>query len=105
MTLLEALVALVILAMASLGLLGAFQGATRATRDAAAWVHTVGLAEAAMEHSKLGPMPGSGPAVLDVGAVIVRVEPGPADGVERITVTVPLPDGGAFVLHRLAPVR
>jgi len=105
MTLLEALVALVILGLASLGFLGAFQSASRATRDAAMWVQAVGYAETAIEQTKLGngaePAP---PAALPQGfAQAIDVQPWDgARGIELVSVTVRFPDGGAFVLHRLA---
>jgi type II secretory pathway pseudopilin PulG len=105
MTLLEALVALVILGLSAVGFLEAFQGTSRATRDAETWVQAVGYAEAAMERTKLGggaagaPFPDALPPGF-ARRVDVRPWPGAA-GVAEVTVTIALPGGGAFVLHRL----
>jgi type II secretory pathway pseudopilin PulG len=96
-SLLETLVALVILGLAGVGFLGAFQGTSRASRDAEAWVDAVAAAEAAMEQTKLGVAPTEG------ARVDVQPWAGSA-GVELVTVTVALPGGGAFVLRRLARV-
>jgi len=106
-TLLEALVALVILGLASLGFLGAFQAATNATREAVIWVQAVDLAEAMLEQTKLGTVLDASPATPRDGfRQAISVEPWPgAPGVERITVTVRLPDGGSFQLERLAVPR
>jgi type II secretory pathway pseudopilin PulG len=93
-SLLETLVALVILGLAGVGFLEAFQATSRSARDAEAWVEAVAEAEAAMEQTKLGVAPTEG------ARVDVLSWPGAA-GVELVTVTVALPDGGAFVLRRL----
>lgn len=105
MTLLESLVALVVLGLAAVGFLEAFHTASRSTLDAAVWVQAVGYAEAAMEEAKLG----TGAAdrsltdALPPGfALEIEVRPWlGTEAIERITVTVALPGGGAFVLHRL----
>lgn len=108
MTLLESLVALVILGLASAGFLQLFQGSSRSTRDAEAWVKAVGYAEASMEQTKLGTRGGERSLVdsLPPGfALDTDVQPWlGARGLEQITVTVALPDGGAFVLRRLVRV-
>jgi type II secretory pathway pseudopilin PulG len=97
-SLLETLVALVILGLAGVGFLEAFQATSRSATDAEEWVEAVAAAEAAMEQTKLGLAPTEGPRVD------VRPWPGAA-GVELVTVTVALPDGGAFVLRRLVTIR
>jgi type II secretory pathway pseudopilin PulG len=97
-TLLETLVALVILGLAGVGFLGSFQATSRATRDAEAWIDAVSEAEVAMEETKLGTAPSNG--------VRVDARPWPgAAGVDLVTVTVALPGGGEFVLRRLARIR
>ncbi|MCI0433736.1 MAG: hypothetical protein L0271_08800 [Gemmatimonadetes bacterium] len=104
MTLFEALVALVILGLASLGLLGAFEGASRATRNAAAWVQAAGYAEAALEETRLGTASDAlmARSLPEGFAQDIAVQPWPgATGIERVSVTIRLPDGGAFVVHRL----
>ena len=98
MSLLETLVALVILGLAGVGFLETFQATSRSTASAETWVEAVAAAEAVMEETKLGVAPPS-----DV-RVEVRPWPG-AVGVELVTVTVALPNGGSFVLQRLARAR
>jgi type II secretory pathway pseudopilin PulG len=93
-SLLETVVALVILGLAGVGFLEAFQGTSRSARDSEAWVEAVAVAEAALEEVKLGSAP--------TAAARVDTQPWPgAEGVELVSVTVALPDGGAFVLRRL----
>lgn len=109
MTLLEAMVALVILGLSGVGFLEAFHQAAHTTRDAQTWVTAVEDAEAAMEETKLG-VPSriggldAGDAPAHDRTVDVRPWSG-APGVDLVTVTVPLPGGGSFVLRRLARVR
>ena len=108
MTLLEALVALVILGLASLGFLGAFQSASRATQDAALWVQAVGYAETAIEQTKLGAGAQAVPPEALPQGFAQAIDVQPWDGardIDLVSVTVRLPDGGAFVLHRLARAR
>ena len=105
MTLLESLVALVIMGLTAVGFLDVFRTTSRSTRDAEVWVQAVGYAEASMEETKLGTF-AVDPTVLDARsggfARDVVVEPWPGqDGVALVTVTVTLPGGGTFVLHRL----
>lgn len=109
MTLFETLVALVILGLTSVGFLGAFQASSRSVRDAEAWVRAVGYAEAAMEQTKLGtgaddltlrePLPPGFARDMDVQPWLGT------PGLERVTVTVTLPGGGSFELHRLVRTR
>ena len=49
MTLLESLVALVIIGLTAVGFLELFQGTSRSSRDADAWLQAVAYAESAME--------------------------------------------------------
>ncbi len=108
MTLLESMVALVVLGLAGVGFLEVFQGSARSTGDASTWIQAVAFAEASMEESKLGgPVPGAGDASLPGGftrAIDVRPWLGARD-VELVTVTVTMPGGGAFVLRRLSRAR
>ena len=103
MTLLESLIALVILGLAATGFLELFQTTSRSTRDAAQWVEAVSYAEASMEESKLSGivMGGRAGAPADFSRTIT-VHPWPgAPGVNQVTVTVSLPGGASFVLQRL----
>jgi type II secretory pathway pseudopilin PulG len=97
-TLLEALVALVIMGLAAVGFLEAFQGASRSARDADTWAQAVSHAEAGMESALLGvdaredSLPGLGR----------RIEARAWRGdVDEVTVTVTMPRGGRYVLRRL----
>ena len=104
MTLLESLVALVILGLAAVAFLGALHVTSRSTRDMEVWQQAVGYGEATMELTKLGA--GAATAELDVQPAGFAREVGVTPwsggrGLEDLTVTVALPDGGHFVLHRL----
>jgi type II secretory pathway pseudopilin PulG len=104
MTLFESLVAIVILGLAAVGFLGAFQATSRSTRQAGEWVVAVGHAEAAMEETKLGISTGNalGDSLPGGFTRTVAVQPWPElAGMERVTVTVTMPGGGAFSLERL----
>ena len=103
MTLLESLVALVILGLTALGFLQAFQVTTRSTRSSSDWVQAVSYAESAMEETKLGTNPVPFADSLSSGHTrTMDVQPWPGiAGVEQVTVTVTLPGGGTFVLQRL----
>jgi Tfp pilus assembly protein PilV len=103
MTLFEALVALVILGLAAVGALEAIHTSSRTTRDAAVWVQAVGYAESTMEQTKLG----NGVAEIAADPTLpggfsrrVTVQPW-VRGIDRVSVSIGLPGGGAFVLDRL----
>jgi Tfp pilus assembly protein PilV len=94
MTLLEALVALVILGLSAIGYLEVFQRSARGTRAAAEWEHAVAIGEAAMERSRLdGVTP-------DDSTTTVSTRPW-RGRVDEMMVTVRLPDGGVLSLSRL----
>lgn len=109
MTLLEALVALVILALSAVGYLDVFQGSARSVRGAAEWSRLVTLAESRMEGAALGDGLQAQEArrradgsVEDAGyrqEVVVRPW---RDGVNEIVVRITAPDGTAYELRRLA---
>ena len=104
MTLLESIVALVILGLAAVGFLELFQRATVATRDTAAWSHAVAVAELSMERAVLHAA-ASRDSVDGMGR---RVEIRPwGAGLREITVTVdvPPPSGAHVVLHRLVSAQ
>ena len=91
MTLLEALVALVILGLSAVGCLQRFQSDATAVRRAAEWERAVAAAESRMEEAKLHPAESG-----------VRVEAWSGrSSVRDLQVSVRLPDGATFVLHRL----
>jgi type II secretory pathway pseudopilin PulG len=101
-TLFETLVALVILGVAVVAFLGAFQVTSTSLVDAQEWVQAVGFAEAAMEETKLG----TGDQVPESASSGFRrdvsVRPWTASPeLQLVTVEVSLPRGGTFTLQRL----
>lgn len=104
MTLLETLVALVVLGLAATGFLELFQRASTATVDRAAWQRAVAVAETTMESALAGDRIASD--TLDGLRRRLEVRPY-GGGLREVVVTVTLPGaGGARVeLHRLAEAR
>jgi type II secretory pathway pseudopilin PulG len=103
MTLLESLLALVILGLSAVGYLEVFQGSTRSVMAADEWERAAAVAEATMEGELLRRREGTGvsrPELPDgFGA---RVETSPWRGhVTDVAVTVTLPDGRSYTVHRL----
>jgi type II secretory pathway pseudopilin PulG len=100
MTLLESLVALVILGLSAVGFLELFQRITVTTRDTAAWTRAVAVAEWSMERAVLGT-----PALSDtVDGLPRRVVVQPWRGRVRevvVTVELPAPQGARVELRRL----
>ena len=102
MTLLEAVVALVILALTGVGYLEVFQGDARAIRNASDWTHAVAVGESAMESVLAGGDPVEAAAVAADSGIVVQVHDGPWRGrVHDVRVDVRLPDGRVLRLHRL----
>jgi len=102
-TLLETMVALVILSLVAVGYLEFFGGAARTSRSAEVWTRVVTYAEEGMELAKLDLR-----GAVDRG--IEPLEPGfersitnvPIDGaIQLVTVTIGFPHGGRFALNRL----
>ncbi len=101
MTLLESIVALVILGLAATGFLELFQRASVAARNTADWSHAVRVAEYTMEHAVLAPLP-----VRDTVSGVrrtVELRPWGSSTLREITVVVELPPPGTatVTLHRL----
>ena len=117
LTLLEVLVALVILTIVGLGYLQLFHQSHRLVADSREWSAAVLYAQDAMERAKLGSLsPGALAESLPGGfrrEITRRPWPlegaGGADGaggrLVLVTVTVLFPDGGRFELYRLAKPR
>jgi prepilin-type N-terminal cleavage/methylation domain-containing protein len=106
MTLLEVMLALVILGLVGLGYLELLHQTHRLIGDSRRWSQAVGYAEDAMEGVKLRGVPMH--PVLDelpggfrrqVSATLWR------PGLTAVEVTVTLPGGGKFDLDRLIPVE
>ena len=103
MTLLETVVALVILSLSAIGVLGIFQQANRAAGDAQTWSVATGYAEQGMEAAKIGP---TALRELDTsplsGGYGRRIEVHPSvSGLADVSVTVTVPGGASLVVHRL----
>jgi len=104
MTLLESIVALVILGLAAVGFLELFQRASVATRDTASWSRAVAVAELTMERAIL-----QAETKRDsIEGLARRIEVREwANGVREVIVTVdvPPPVGASVVLHRLVAAQ
>jgi prepilin-type N-terminal cleavage/methylation domain-containing protein len=106
-TLLEAMVALVILGLVSVAYLELFGGTVRATERAVQWSRAVEYAEEEMETLKLTPESEweRGLEQLD-GGFARRVEARPwRDDLRAVSVVVTLPGGGEFAVSRLMEAR
>jgi len=103
LTLLETMVALVILGLVAAGFLEVFAGTARTTQDVETWTRVVNFAAEGMELAK-----------ADVDQAIARgrerLEPGFVRVISTrqvdasllmVTVTVTFPNGGVFTLDRL----
>ena len=102
MTLLEAVVALVILALTGVGYLEVFQGDARAIRNASDWTRAVAVGESAMESTLAAGDGDEGTAVGSDSGVVVAVHDRPWRGrVHDVRVDVQMPDGRVLRLHRL----
>jgi prepilin-type N-terminal cleavage/methylation domain-containing protein len=107
LTLLEVLVALVVLSLVGLGYLQLFHGSHRLVADSREWSEAVAHAEDAIEQAKLGS--------LSLRNAQAETLPGGfrrqitsrlwQPGLVLVTVTVFLPGGGRFDLDRLARVE
>jgi len=103
LTLLEVMVALVILGLVVTGYVQLFGTTARSVRNTETWSAAVVYAEQGMELAKLD-LPaalGRGREALDGGfARQVTAHPAAA-GLRRVTVTVLFPGGGQFAVERL----
>ena len=105
MTLLEALVAVVILGTSVVGFLGVFQSGARAVQSADVWNRASSAAASVIEEAVRSRLEGSSEAIetsqLDAG-IETRVAVQPWRGrVDDVVVRVTLPDGRAMTVHRL----
>jgi prepilin-type N-terminal cleavage/methylation domain-containing protein len=106
LTLLEVLVALVILSLVGLAYLDLFHQSHRITADSRQWSAAVGYAEDAMERVKLQGVPAQ-PTVDDLPAGFKRQISARLwkPGLTVVEVTVALPGGGKFDLDRLVQLE
>ena len=97
MTLLESVVAFVILALAGIACLDLSRGSAQLERSSVEWSHAVSVAEAALTSGA------AGTAVDEYGDVALRRLPW-AKGVDRLDVTVAMSSGRTLRMSRLVPV-
>jgi type II secretory pathway pseudopilin PulG len=102
MTLLESVIALVILSLTAVGVLGIFQQTSRAADDARAWTAATSYLEEGMETVKLGEWTTSSLTASSLPPGYARHferRPGP-NGLTDVAVTVSIPGGAALTVHR-----
>jgi prepilin-type N-terminal cleavage/methylation domain-containing protein len=106
LTLLEVLVALVILSLVGMAYLDLFHQSHRITADSRQWSAAVGYAEDAMERVKLQGVPAQ-PTVDDLPGGFKRQISARLwkPGLTVVEVTVALPGGGKFDLDRLVQLE
>jgi len=107
MTLLEALVALVILGASAAGFLGVFQNGARSMQSAAEWNRATEAAEAAIEESVRARLAGTNEPLQMDGISLptsVAVQPW-STTVDDVVVHVALSDGRTMTVHRLVRRR
>jgi type II secretory pathway pseudopilin PulG len=106
MTLLESLVALVVLGLSAVGFLDLFQAVSARTAATAGRAQVLAIAESTMERVLVDAAAPVGTPVValpDSAGVQRRIEVRPhATGLREIVVTVETATGGRMALHRLA---
>jgi prepilin-type N-terminal cleavage/methylation domain-containing protein len=105
LTLLEVMVALVILGLVGTAFLETFAGALRATARARAWAQALVYADEGQEAVKLDSLQPATTSDIPLGGGFRRriISRPWGRGVTRVTVIVTLPDGKEFDLDRLVP--
>jgi Tfp pilus assembly protein PilV len=102
MTLLEALLAVVILGLSAVGYLQVFQGSAQSIRAAEQWNRAAAVAESYMERELVSRREGAAPPPSTTDGISARVQVTPWSGRLRdVTVMVALPDGRTLTVHRL----
>lgn len=109
MTLLEALVALVILGTSAVGFLGVFQSSAQSAQRAREWHRAAAVAEAALEEAVRARLEGTMAEPVRLAGSDdpqVRVsEEAWSPSVTGLVVEVRLPDGRTLTVHRLVRRR
>ncbi len=106
MTLLEAVIAFVLLSVVGVVCLDQSRGASQLQVRSAEWTRAVALAESALAESAFGEAatPDAAAAGGDRATTRVRVVRRPwRAGIDVLEASVPLTHGGTFTLQRLAP--
>lgn len=102
MTLLESLIALVIVGLFAVGTLEALQASSAASRNSASWATAVAYADETMEEARLSSRGATHTATAPIGFAAITEKTERGDGLEEIVVTVTMPGGSRFHLRRLA---
>lgn len=107
LTLLEVMVALVILGLVATGFLEAFAGALRASAQSRAWAQALVYAQEGQEAIKLEGAASAAALPVELGGGFERrIDSQPwRAGLERATVVVSLPGGARFEVVRLVRAR
>lgn len=106
LTLLEVMVALVILGLVGLGFLELFHQSHRVVADSRQWLAAVVYAEDGMEEVKLQGITNLPPGEDLPGGFRRQIAASPwRAGLAAVTVTVSLPGGGSFDLQRLVQLE
>jgi hypothetical protein len=103
MTLLEAVIAFVVLSLAGVVCLDQARGASQLQRSSAEWTEAIARGESALAEAVARSTP-PGQPVPSLGDPAIRVQRlswGP--GLDLVEVSVPLANGREYVLSRLAP--
>lgn len=105
LTLLEVMVALVILGLVATGFLETFAGALRSTAGARTWAQALVYAEEGQEAMKIGGTARMAEGDTPLGGGFSRriALRRWREGLTHATVTITLPNGGQFELDRLVP--
>ena len=103
MTLLESVVALVILALSAVGALQLFQETARSASQAQEWTVAASYAEQGLEAAKLGPsvLRGIERRPMPSGYSRVVTSERASHGLVEVTVNVAIPGGAVLSVHRL----
>jgi len=102
MTLLEAVIAFVVLSLAGVVCLDQARGASQLQRSSAEWTQAIARGEAALTEAVAQSTPGDAlPALGDPSIQVQRRSWQP--GLDIVEVSVPLANGRAYVLSRLVP--
>lgn len=109
MTLLEAMVALVILGASAAGFLGVFQAGAQSAQRSREWLQAATVAEATMEESIRARLEGGSSGIdptTGPGEPVAVVAERPwSPSVDDLVVEVRLPDGRTMTVHRLVRRR
>lgn len=101
MTLMESVVALVLLSLAAIGCLELSQSASRLEFNATQWNAAITTAESVMNQTTLG-----APVLRSGGESGITVSREPwRDGMDLVTVRVPVVDGKTYELRKLIRAR